>query len=1027
MEQLLRIIQSLMQEKPLDKKILLTQRPTEGRQILLEAARRGILILNTTVETMGTLAEKVSKASLYGRGMRPADPNTLQFLVGDILRQLKTSGDLTYFQDIEISPGITAALTQGITELRLAGFTADTLNLQAFVTPEKGRDLQHILKCYEERLKAQGLADSADVLSCAAALKAPEEGILILPDVLHLSTLEQNYLKAKPCVTILVETVPVFGLEHPYWKGLEDFADPRADRISQKKLQDIKSSAFSWLHTPEAMPPNAETISVQFLKAQGETCEVREVLRRMKDKALPLDQCCILYTTQEPYSQILYDLSLSLNLPVTFGGGISILNTRPGRLLHQLIQWIEFGYPVKLLSAMLSDGLLSLPEAFGIVSGRAAGMLEKSGIGWGRKRYASVLERLMEEANAAASIPVDENEDIFLPQKEPNSPDWQRLYALVHQLPDGLPAEDAPGHLWCAGLYTVLKRFTACKGPLDGEALKIILQYLEERSAYQGTVMKREEVLAELSHQLGLWRVGVSGPKPGMLHAGSYREGLWLQRSLTALTGLDVRRFPGSVQTDPILLDSERAVLSPNLPLAQHRGSENTYAMARLLASRTGTLLLCYSALDPVEMKEEFPAALLLQALRCIRRDPDLSYDHLYESFPGHCAYIPKDRSNVLSESEWWLAAYASGYVPDRGALEHRYPHLMQGRQGFMARASAAFTPFDGYLAECMNALKARLESTVFSASRLERFAKCPQEYFFKYLLRLEPPEETECDPNVWLDPLQKGRLLHTLFERFMGGLAAIGETPSSNRHGEAQKALAEALIEQTRAIIPPPSESVFSYEVQELLTCCRIFLAMEAAWDGAQPIYFELGFGNGKVNPAPLAELPPVALSLPSGRRIQLRGSIDRVDRLSDGTYRVLDYKTGKSKYYSGKAYVDGGRQLQHVLYALALEHILTAQGLEPKPIVSEYGYLFPTLRGEGERCIHTTEQRSAPLSLLEDMFGAMEAGLFPVAEDGKLCPYCDYLEVCGRMAYEPFIPSKHRDEQVPALMQIRRLKTYE
>ncbi len=84
-------------------------------------------------------------------------------------------------------------------------------------------------------------------------------------------------------------------------------------------------------------------------------------------------------------------------------------------------------------------------------------------------------------------------------------------------------------------------------------------------------------------------------------------------------------------------------------------------------------------------------------------------------------------------------------------------------------------------------------------------------------------------------------------------------------------------------------------------------------------------------------------------GKRVRLRGRIDRIDRLADGGYEVTDYKTGGFWRPSWTGWFGGGRQLQHALYALAAVELLRAT--DPGARVAASGYYFPTVKGGGER----------------------------------------------------------------------------
>jgi ATP-dependent helicase/DNAse subunit B len=73
------------------------------------------------------------------------------------------------------------------------------------------------------------------------------------------------------------------------------------------------------------------------------------------------------------------------------------------------------------------------------------------------------------------------------------------------------------------------------------------------------------------------------------------------------------------------------------------------------------------------------------------------------------------------------------------------------------------------------------------------------------------------------------------------------------------------------------------------------------------------------------LGQREPVTIDLGDGLRFKLRGRIDRLDKLADGTYEAVDYKTGGAFLPGGlDATFAGGRQLQHALYALAAVQLL-------------------------------------------------------------------------------------------------------
>jgi len=114
------------------------------------------------------------------------------------------------------------------------------------------------------------------------------------------------------------------------------------------------------------------------------------------------------------------------------------------------------------------------------------------------------------------------------------------------------------------------------------------------------------------------------------------------------------------------------------------------------------------------------------------------------------------------------------------------------------------------------------------------------------------------------------------------------------------------------------------------------------------------------------------------------LVGRIDRIDRLPDGTYEVIDYKTGKSR---PQKEVDKDEQL--TVYALACREAL---GIEPG-IFSLYfvkqGEKVSTTRSEKQMA----EVKEAVIRTVEEI----RAGNFKPVKNERNCGQCEYRIICG------------------------------
>ncbi len=195
----------------------------------------------------------------------------------------------------------------------------------------------------------------------------------------------------------------------------------------------------------------------------------------------------------------------------------------------------------------------------------------------------------------------------------------------------------------------------------------------------------------------------------------------------------------------------------------------------------------------------------------------------------------------------------------------------------------------------------------VSSVSRLETFAQCPYQHFVRY--GLAPQREQQ--PGV--DAAELGTLYHEAAERFTEAVTARPEFP------EVPQAVCDRLMDE--AVSPlidawresPMGESKRGEAVARRIrrTAKRTArnILSQYADSSFRPLRMEFVFGqNG---------LSPIVLELSDGTFVYLQGRIDRVDVMTGGGLRVIDYKSGARKFDPTLVY--WGLQLQLLLYLAA------------------------------------------------------------------------------------------------------------
>jgi len=261
----------------------------------------------------------------------------------------------------------------------------------------------------------------------------------------------------------------------------------------------------------------------------------------------------------------------------------------------------------------------------------------------------------------------------------------------------------------------------------------------------------------------------------------------------------------------------------------------------------------------------------------------------------------------LLAAARRWapgaLEAASHGILASHRRWREEVPDAFDGRIDDPALLAALAERFPGHW--------------VFSASELNSYARCPWQFFGRYLLGLRPLAA----PEVQMTPTDRGSFCHdvlwrtftSLRERF-GAPVVLAEIDAE----DVEEALGQA-VEAERRRLAEVAEHSGLWEVQTRYwrSMLREYLAAERDRAEGGAVYFELGFGMGgagaeRMDPASLGD--PVTVRAGEWS-IRARGKIDRVDRL-EGLLAV-DYKTGAVP--SGKS-MNEGLDVQLAVYGAVL-----------------------------------------------------------------------------------------------------------
>lgn len=988
-----------------EEKLLFVPSYSIGHQIGECLAKTGSSWINLRWTTVAGYAEELAALDLAKQGLRLIGGQERLLVIENIIRNDESlNGPSAYFAGAAAIPGIINSLSNAIHELRMAGLKPRDLKPGDFIVHEKGAEIKRLLSAYEGFLTAKKLIDQAGLIEAAVKKIGDETSpararvTMVLSDF-PLARLEKELvtLAGKKGLAIIKHNRPQ-GAEIP-----KRFFEPtdREDGKGSKVETDV--DLLPWLFSPKTAPSAVSDGSVKLFRAVGESNEVREMLRRVISAGVPLDEVSVMVSKTDPYLPLLYEITKSLEIPATFAGGIPIGYTRPGRSLLFYLKWQAEDFTAGYVRRLFSGGYLDLetsePEEAKPSSGKAAVLFREAGIGWGRERYSDRLKALKENYLSKARERSEDGDEEGSARLERTANEVGGIDRFIAEVMATVPSEDSQQKVnlvdLCTGAANFVRRFCRVASEQDGAAKSRLVDTLESLSESPSVSEPRKDLAERLIELIEGIMIGQSGSKPGYIHVSTFRSGGYVSRSHNFVLGLDQGKFPGPLLQDPVVLDRERLALGGDMTLSQDLLEENLYVLAKVLGSLHGQVTLSYSCRDLREDRELFPSSVLLMVCRLITGKREADYSELKKYLGEAAGFYPATGAVPLNDWEWWLAQKKARYGSD--SVFVGYPQLKAGEEAENEREKDELSQYDGWVPSVGKSLDPLTQDYGLSCSRLEALAKCPFAFFIKHVLRVEPLEEIEKDVSRWLDPLQRGSLLHQVFCRFVQELIQKGERAKFEKHMARLQAIAMEEVERWKQEVPPASDLAFTREMEEIKQTLEIFLRGEVDRSKiAEPMYLELSFGIVSESSCGAAEEEPVEIPIKGKGSFKLRGRIDRVDRSGEHEYEVWDYKTGSAYGYKEHGYLNKGRQLQHALYALAAEKILRSKH-DKKARVVRSGYFFPGPKGEGQRIEPVKQNREEVYDVLSDLFELLRNGVFPTSADSDQCGFCDYSDICG------------------------------
>jgi ATP-dependent helicase/nuclease subunit B len=949
----------------------------------------GAGVAAVTFATPYRLAELLGATALAAAGRRPVSIPVLAAALRHAL-----ADDPGMFAPVAAHPATEQALVATYTEL--SDLSPDALAALG----RAGRRARDVVRlCGRARaLLAGGWYDESDLTDAAvAAVEATDDARLAAELGALVVHLPQDLLRRQAVLlAALVARLPATAVVGVTGR-------PDADEGARRSVARI-GVALPEGSATDAPPLPVSAAATRIVTTSDADDEVRTAVRLVLEAVrggTPLERIGLLFGTARPYGRLVHEHLAAAGIPRNGVAVRPLAASVVGRTLLDLLALPDHDFRRADVLGLLSratDGSAAAPTAAWERASRAAGVVA------GRTDWDTLLARAAAEHDRLADrieAAGDDRDQGAARYARRQAERVRRLRDLVLALIDGTgdararPAPWSTRVPWLRGLLDLVTGGAGPRAswPLDevraAEKIDGALDRLATLDGIAGPAtldVFRRTLEIELDADLG--RVGRFGE--GVLVAPlSFATGLDLD--LVVVLGMAEGSLPAPVRDDALLPDGDRRQALGELALRRDRvGRDHRQVLAALASADRH--VLCLPRGDLRASNQRVASRWLADVasdLAGARVTTDALDDPATRAPWVH--HVPSFAAGVSRSA---FPATEQEYRLRAGAAAADDPRTGAGAAVIAARRSAAFTRFDGNLAEV--GVPTPLDGVV-SSTRLEGWARCPFAFFGERLLEVVPTEDPEL--QLEMSPLTRGSLIHEVLERFVTEVLARppDRQPSPSRpwsdddHARI-RAIADEVCGEYEAQGVTGRPVFWRRDRARVIALADRFLFAdddERREAGTRPVAAEYRFGIAE-------DVPPVEVPLPDGRSLRFRGSADRIDAGPDGSLLVLDYKTGGDRDYtslSAENPDNRGTKLQLVVYAFAAR---ARAGRPDAPVRSEYW--FVSEKGGFSRRGYAVDDGviARVTETLGTIVTGIENGTFPahpVETFGPWgrCPWCD------------------------------------
>lgn len=697
-----------------------------------------------------------------------------------------------------------------------------------------------------------------------------------------------------------------------------------------------------------------------YTKAYGQNSEIEDILAYIYKNNISFDECLIVAPDTATYEKILTNYQAVLKYPLVVNTGQSINDTNSGRLLGSIISWAKSRYHKDLLQELIYSQPFNL-ELFKADIEYKDEDIEAINNQLGLKYYDVLsFELIIETAgnlrlgltNSKISTKrISEYENLILKriQEDSKSNIYQRDKLVLNYV-------KKINSIFEKDLIYFLERYCLINENNKAVELNALEKFVDVLSLADYYGIGRIEAIKFLDDVV----VGKRKPQEGALFLSSIDNAISFLRKHLFVVGLDSKTFPGKVMEDPIILDQDYKLFDvPNYSLKQINDKKKQYHNLVGVASSLGIdIHLSYACYNSETAKEQNASSVFFETYKD-QNGENKTVNDLNKEFEDN------------KQNKYRLVGFFDNDL---------FPLSVVGRK---AKENIAVVPWidrepeeDDPIADIEDIIEEKfvdasslISKRGLSWSAIEKYINCQYEFFLNSVLRVDQEKDTKLYEIIPANDL--GNLAHDLMENYSSNL------PKVEFLEKCEETFREYLIAH-----PSDNKQQEEEELKDFLDMMENGFEMELA----------------EHCPSVLREEDVFAIHEPS--KLKIHGFPDKVLKLPDGTYRVVDYKTGSSvKHNPTRKGIK--TMLQGALYAYILENgknKLNGYG-KYKITVSEFVFRYlknkVSVYSSNSKDKLTMNDYYLELeTILNQIKESVETGVFE--KNGK-CEGCYFKSVCG------------------------------